>query len=135
MGNLRSDIEAEVASGPEIHQVIYGEEHPVCGNSTCKGPEVRKVCSTGMKVRGAMGELSQIGLDIRGGLEIDFSIRHVPSSVSGNRITEGTDQGRPRNVSPRERFSCQGLAYAHLMDFFPATLTAVLNSPYLLLLK
>lgn len=57
MGNLRSDIEAEAESGPEIHQVIYGEEHPVCGNSTCKGPEVRKVCSTGMKVGGGDGRV------------------------------------------------------------------------------
>lgn len=40
-----------------------------------------------------MGELYQIGLDIRGGPEIDFSVRHVPSFVSGNRITDGIDRG------------------------------------------
>lgn len=49
-----------------------------------------------MKVRGAMGELYQIGLDVRGGLEIDVNVRHVPSFVSGNRITDGLDKGHSR---------------------------------------
>lgn len=78
-------------------------------SSTCKDPEVRKVGPTGMKVSGVMGELYQIGLDISGGLEIDYSVRHVLSFVSGNRITDGIDKGHPRSIRPLECFLMPGI--------------------------
>lgn len=55
-----------------------------------------------------MGELYQIGLDVRGGLEIDFNVRHVPSFVSGNRITDGLDKGHSRSIRPHECFLMPG---------------------------